>query len=205
MYAALRPYCRSVSGPRGAGVPVPVPVPVPVGARTLKTTHTFTVGAHVGASRPTAQTPHFCQAPQRTDRPRETCRSSCAAGTVPTAPDSTRRPDLDLPAFRRFSMITVRAGQAASHGSCTSCQPCCSGRSDRRRQAVSIQISRDSGGENRRISQRASPCAHGVRGRPQMVESWQWRRAPSWIRFSLHHSSRRLCMPLLPRLLHQPP
>ena len=42
-----------------------------------------------------------------------------AAGTVPTAPDSTRRPDLDLPAFRRFSMITVRAGQAASHGSCT--------------------------------------------------------------------------------------
>ena len=42
-----------------------------------------------------------------------------AAGTVPTAPDSTRRPDLDLPAFRRFSMITVRAGQSASHGSCT--------------------------------------------------------------------------------------
>ena len=32
---------------------------------------------------------------------------------------SWRRPDLDLPAFRLFNMITARTGQRASHASCT--------------------------------------------------------------------------------------
>ena len=45
-------------------------------------------------------------------------------GTVPGAPDSTGRPDLDLPAFRRFYMITARAGRPASHTSSELFQQC---------------------------------------------------------------------------------
>ena len=62
--------------------------------------------------------------------------------------------------YRQFVvslMITGRAGQPTSHAPAQLFQPCWPGRSNRRRQAVSIWISRDGGGGNRRISHCASP------------------------------------------------
>ena len=111
---------------------------------------------------PTARrSPHFCQAPPQR---RQIALGKSAAGTVPTAPDSTGRPDLDLPAFRRFSMITARAGHSASAGPLTAPARSFShagpAAAIRRRQAVSFEISRDGGGKNQRTSHCTSPrCA----------------------------------------------
>ena len=63
------------------------------------------------AVRPRAP-PHFCQALQRNSKPLR-----CAPGRLPGASLWQRGPDLDLPAFRRFYMITARAGHTASHTS----------------------------------------------------------------------------------------
>ena len=129
--------------------------------------------------------PHFRQALQCSPRGAHTGPGPWAWGLL-WPPLS----DLDLPAFGRFgSMITARAGQTASHGSCRALSSMQHG------PAAAIAAARPSAfgiheTEAAEIGESASAHHHSMRwvyGRPQIVESWKWRRAQLWIGFHLQY------------------
>ena len=154
-------------------------------------THLHTPGPSTGrrrGPREVARPRPAARLPQRPPR-EQIALGKPVPGTVPTAPDSTGRPDLDLSDFCRFYIITARAGQPASnlrHGSCTL-------RFSHAGPAAAIGAARPSAfrfheTEEAGFSESATAHYHDVRwsrGRPQIVESWKRRRAQLRIGFPL--------------------
>ena len=145
--------------------------------------------------------PHFCQALQRNSNPLKMCSRE--------APWSTCCDKEPLSRFTGFSSFLYDHSPCRPHSlsHLQQSSPSHAG------PAAAIAAARPSGfgiheTEAAEISESASAHHHGVRwvcGRPQIVESWQRRRAQLWIGFRLHDSSRMQCKPLLPRLIHTPP